>query len=237
MQWTDTCGPVALVGSGEYLPSMANIEGNLLAGRPKLYVQIATAATPDGPNVVAKWERLGQEQAKRLDVEAVTLKVYDNDDANSPDIAEMVRGAGLIYLSGGHPTFLADTLRDSLVWRAIISEWSNGAALAGCSAGAMVMSSWVPSVRNILHGGTPGLDVVSNLRIIPHYDAYFSKLPDLFARFGLGKSGDVTVIGIDEETALVGGPNEWRVEGSGSAWIIAKDEKQEFPSGTTVQLH
>jgi len=39
-------GPLALVGSGEYLPQMAEIEGGLIAGRPPRYVQLATAAVP-----------------------------------------------------------------------------------------------------------------------------------------------------------------------------------------------
>ena len=41
-------GPLALVGSGEYLPVMADVERMLLAGRPPRYVQIPTAAAPEG---------------------------------------------------------------------------------------------------------------------------------------------------------------------------------------------
>ncbi len=52
-------GPLALVGSGEYLAQMADIESGLLAGRPPRYVQLATAAVPDGPAVVERWHNLG----------------------------------------------------------------------------------------------------------------------------------------------------------------------------------
>jgi hypothetical protein len=41
-------GPLALVGSGEYLPSMLEIERALITGRPPRYVQIPTAAAPEG---------------------------------------------------------------------------------------------------------------------------------------------------------------------------------------------
>ena len=41
-------GPLALVGSGEYLPSMLPIERSLLDGRPPRYVQIPTAASARG---------------------------------------------------------------------------------------------------------------------------------------------------------------------------------------------
>jgi cyanophycinase len=121
-------GPLALVGSGEYLPQMAEIEGGLIAGRPPRYVQLATAAVPDGPPVVERWHNLGRAQADRLGVEAVILEVNERQDADDPVIAAQVDGAGLVYLSGGHPAFLAETLRGTLVWEAIVSAWRAGAA-------------------------------------------------------------------------------------------------------------
>src|SRR5436309_2037118 len=48
-------GPLALVGSGEYLPVMAEVEGPLIEGRPSRYVQIPTAAAPEGPRRLQYW--------------------------------------------------------------------------------------------------------------------------------------------------------------------------------------
>ena len=61
--------PVALVGSGEYLPVMAAVEAGLLAGRPPRYVQLPTAATLEGEASIARWVALGVAQAGRLGVE------------------------------------------------------------------------------------------------------------------------------------------------------------------------
>lgn len=227
-------GPIALVGSGEYLPVMADIEAGLLAGRAPRYVQLATAAVPDGPSVVERWHNLGIEQAQRLGVEPVILDVSDRNDADNEDIAAKVAGAGLVYLSGGNPGFLADTLRDSLVWKAIVAAWRDGAALAGCSAGAMAMTSWVPSLRHPRQGGTNGLALLPHLRVIPHFDFFASKVPDLVTRFLLPHDPAITVIGIDEETALVGGPTEWTVQGRQSAWRLTSQGREELPHGTLV---
>jgi cyanophycinase len=227
-------GPLALVGSGEYLPVMADIEAGLLAGRPTRYVQLATAAVPDGPSVVERWHNLGIEQARRLGVEAVILDVNDRADAESSEIAELVAGAGLIYLSGGNPGFLADTLRDSAVWAAIVTAWHGGAALAGCSAGAMAMTSWVPSLRHPRQGGTNGLALLPHLRVIPHFDFFTSKVPDLVTRFLLPYDPAITVLGIDEETAVVGGPGEWTVKGRQSAWRLTSQGREELPAGITI---
>jgi cyanophycinase-like exopeptidase len=227
-------GPIALVGSGEYLPQMADIEASLLAGRPNRYVQLATAAVPDGPSVVKRWHNLGIEQAQRLGVEPVILDVNDRTDADNPAVAEQVAGAGLVYLSGGNPGFLADTLRETAVWTAIVAAWQSGAALAGCSAGAMAMTSWVPSLRHPRQGGTNGLAVLPHLRVIPHFDFFTKRVPDLVTRFLLPYDPAITVLGIDEETALVGGPREWTVMGRQSVWRLTSEGREELPAGTSI---
>ena len=60
-----TPGPVALVGSGEYLPVLEDVERLLLAGRPPRFVQLATAAAPEGPASLARWHALGRASAER----------------------------------------------------------------------------------------------------------------------------------------------------------------------------
>ena len=226
-------GPLALVGSGEYLPHMAPIEAALLEGRPPRYVQLATAAVPDGADVVARWHRLGTEQAERIGVEPVILPVADRADADDPDVAARIAGAGLIYLSGGHPAYLADTLRDTVVWAAIAAAWQAGSALAGCSAGAMALTAWVPALRGRGAPPTVGLGVLPRLRVIPHFDAFAARLPDLVTRFLAPDDPTVTVIGIDEDTAVVGGPPGWTVQGRQSAWRILPEGREELPAGTT----
>lgn len=227
-------GPLALVGSGEYLEEMADVEASLLAGRPGRYVQIATAAVPDGADVVARWHDLGTEQARRLGVEPVILDVATRDDANDPEIIRHVAGAGLIYLSGGHPAFLADTLRDSALWSAIVETWRAGAALAGCSAGAMALTSWIPSLRHPRRGTTPGLGLLSHLRVIPHFDAFSRRVPDLITQYLVLRDPSVSVLGIDENTALIGGPFEWTVRGHASVWRLDDDGREEFAAGATL---
>ena len=229
-------GPIALVGSGEYLPQMADFEASLLKDRPPRYVQLATAAVPDGPDVVARWHQLGQEQASRLGVEAVIIPIDDRDDAENPRFAEQVVGAGLIYLSGGNPGYLADTLRDTAVWTAIVEQWRAGAALAGCSAGAMAMTSWIPSLRHPRKGGTVGLGLLPHMRVIPHFDAFAARFPDIATRFLVPQDPAVTVIGIDEETALLGGLTEWTVSGRQSAWRITHEGREQLPAGSKVTI-
>ena len=76
------------------------------------------------------------------------------------------------------PSHLANTLRGTRVWAAIREAWRGGASLAGCSAGAMALGGYVPDFRHPKRGGTDGLGVVPDLRVLPHFDKYSRMIPD-----------------------------------------------------------
>ncbi len=196
-----TPGRLALVGSGEYLPVLTDVEDWLFADNDRRYVQLATAAAPEGQRSLDHWHSLGAQAAARLDAQQIVIDVRTREDAFDARWVDAIAGAGLVYLSGGNPTFLADTLRDTPVWAAIVDAWRGGAGLAGCSAGAMAMGGYVPNYRHPRSGGTEGLQIVPNVRVLPHFDRYTRWMPD-FALRPLVTDGAV-VLGIDEDTALV----------------------------------
>jgi cyanophycinase len=246
-------GPVALVGSGEYLPVLEHVERALLAGRPGRYVQLATAAAPEGRAVLTRWHDLGARAAARIGVEQVVVPVVDRDGALDPANAALIEGAGLVYLSGGNPKFLADTLRDTPVWTAILAAWQGGAALAGCSAGAMALSGSLPDIRHPWREALPGLGVVPTVEVLPHFDAFAARMPDLVLRRVAGAPAGVRVIGIDEDTALVGGlagwqggdgwdgvpagpGSTWQVMGRRSAWLLEPSGRRGVHAGDTLAL-
>lgn len=230
-------GRIALVGSGEYLPVMHDVEAWLLAGRPAVYVQLATAAATEGSEVVQMWHRRGAEAAQRLGAEQIVIDVRTRQDALDEQWVDRIRGAGLIYLSGGKPSHLAGTLLDTPVWRAIHETWLGGASLAGCSAGAMALAAWVPEIRHPNHPGVPGLGVLPGVRVIPHFDRFSHWAPSGALRWGVGS--DDTVLGIDEDTALVGEQRpdgSWWFEPMGrqSAWIVAPHGKVRIEDGIAL---
>ena len=230
-------GTIALVGSGEWLPVMLDLEKELLNNQNPVYVQLSTAAGQESPARLEHWKNLAQNQAKSLSVESRWLPVFDQESANNPELAEKIKGAGLIYLSGGDPTYLAETLRDSLVWKAIVNEWENGASLAGCSAGAMALTTWVPKMRIKIgknNEDVKGLGLLPNIRVIPHFDRMLGWIPDIITRNLLNTPPGVTLVGIDEKTALVGGTNSWTVKGEQSVWVLTHDGREEFKPGQTL---
>lgn len=230
-------GPLALVGSGEYLPVMTDVEGMLLKGRPPKYVQLPTAAAPEGERSLRNWLDLGAAQAERLGVEQVPALVKNRTDADSPELAALIDGAGLIYLSGGNPMYLAQTLRGTRVWDAITASWQAGSALAGCSAGAMALTGWVPAMRSLQREPDPGLAVLPHLRVLPHFDKMLGWVPDLLTRAVLRAPDGTTVLGIDEDTALVdmtGTGHTWQVYGRQQVWVLGDGARRPFPAGATL---
>jgi cyanophycinase-like exopeptidase len=225
------------VGSGEYLPVMSAVEGMLLAGRAPRYVQIPTAAAPEGAASLRRWLDLGAAQADRLGVEQVPVVAHDRAEADAPELAALIDGAGLVYLSGGSPAFLAKTLRGTRLFAAITAAWQSGTALAGCSAGAIALTGWVPSMRALDRDPDPGLGILPDIRVLPHFDKMLGWVPDLLTRAVLRPPAGTTVIGIDEETAIVdmtGAGRTLQVHGRQQAWVLSAGKRNGFAAGSTV---
>jgi cyanophycinase len=225
------------VGSGEYLPVMAEVEGLLLRGRAPRYVQIPTAAAPEGEQSLRRWLDLGAAQAERLGVQQVPVVARDRGEADAPELAALVGGAGLVYLSGGNPAYLAQTLRGTRLWEAVLAAWRSGAALAGCSAGAMALTGWVPSVREPGRDPDPGLGLLPHLRVLPHFDRMLGWVPDLLTSAVTHPPAGVSVIGVDEDTAIVdlaGAGRAWQVHGRQQAWTLAGGQRHAHPPGATL---
>ena len=235
-------GSLALVGSGEYLPQMREFEQSLindgLANNKKpIYVQIPTAAARESENRINYWRSLGQAAAKSLGVTQDFLPIFTRDDANNPELLKNVDGAALIYLSGGDPHYLAQTLRDTLLWDLILKNWQSGGSLAGCSAGAMAFSGYVPHFRLSRAQPTQGFGLLKEVRVIPHFDKFFKWIPDSAAKHLLDLPGDSTLIGIDEDTAVVKRANQdWQVWGKGKLHLLKGQRPGQFGAGEFVKL-
>jgi cyanophycinase-like exopeptidase len=216
---------------------MEEIDRALLDGRPQRVVFLPTAAAPEGPERVGYWVRLGTEHYRRMGVDSDALPVFDRTDADRPDLAARVADAGLVYLSGGNPAYLTDTLRDTEVWRAITGAFESGTALAGCSAGAIALSAFVRDRFTPDAPLRPALGIVPNLAVLPHFDRLQRFAPQLADAVSTQLPSGSRLVGVDEDTALVGGPDRWRVMGRQRVWLLRKDaEPLAHETGTEIDL-
>jgi cyanophycinase len=217
---------------------MADFEKSLINDGVKnnkqpTYVQIPTAAGQESPERLKYWEELGKRQAELLQIEQRFLPIFNRADAEKEEFAEQIKDAALIYMSGGDPHYLANSLIDTPVWNAIYTNWQTGASLAGCSAGAMAMCTEIPNFRFTKREPTRGLNILPNLRVIPHFDKFFRWIPDSAAKVLMHAPENSILLGIDELTALVRRSNEthWIVQGEAKVHILQGAPKQELLHG------
>lgn len=229
-------GSIALVGSGEFLPSTENIDRALVDFEEEPQVAILpTAAGQEGDASINRWLDLGANHYERLGGRPLPLRVIDADSANLDKHVHAIDRADLIYFSGGDPDYLSETLRGSAVWSAVARAWHRGAALAGCSAGAMMMGSTTASPRR--SGLAPAMSVFSGLCVIPHFDRFDRFRPEMTASILDEAPRGTQVIGIDELTGLVFDGAAWSVHGQQHVWLIDDDGREGFAPGESVPLN
>jgi cyanophycinase len=232
-------GLIALVGSGEYLPVMEDIDRYMLATlnvqTPRV-VCIPTAAGQEGDESVNRWSRMGLEHFRKLGADVQALRIIDKASANDEKYESMLENADLIYFSGGNPQYLFETMHGSRAWTAMQKAWQNGAVYAGCSAGAMILSKRIPSFR--LAGTMEGFGIVPAKFIIPHFDAIPGIWKPLVTALKVQLKKGERMIGVDENTALVGQLNgEWKVMGKSKVHVFTRGESKSYGSGQTISLH
>jgi cyanophycinase len=194
--------------------SAADLRGIELAGGFDAPVCIIpTAAAPDnnhkraGHNGARWFQSLGAKNVFIVDV-------IDAASANDPALVNLIRAARLIYLLGGFPRYLGETLTNSLCWQAALDASADGAVIAGSSAGAMVLCEhyYDPYEKKLLRG----LNLIPDACVLPHHNnfgkAWASQLRQLLP--------DATLIGIDEGTGMINDADgTWQVCGAGNVTI------------------
>jgi len=235
-------GIVALVGAGEFLPTMQPVDAYLLEqlrersgnegnGQTPRVAIVPAASAPDGEGVPQRWAKMGVEHFEQLGAVAEPVMLLTREDADAPEIVERLRKANFVYFSGGKPRYLLETLTGSAAWQAIQDIYRQGGVVAGCSAGAMVMGGALfdfPQVWRTL----PALGLVPGIIVIPHFD----EIPRAFSAPMTSGGRGLTVIGVDGGTGLIGVGTRWIVQGKGGVTVFTSKHKHCYTAGEEVAL-
>ena len=218
-------GPLALVGGGEWTEGCTFDRQLIDAAGADEVVVLPTASAYEHPDrlVAAAESWFGG-----LGVRTRGLMVLSRPDANAQENIDAVKAARFVYLAGASPMHLRSVLKDSPLWDALLERWNDGAALAGSSAGAMVLCD--PMVDQRGGAFTLGLGLLSGVAVVPHHDTWSEE--KVHRTRQLAPKG-LVVAGVDERTALVrDGEGRWSVDGAGkvSIWRDGADiEVDELP--------
>jgi cyanophycinase-like exopeptidase len=162
----------------------------------------------------------------------------------SPDDPELVTpllNADLIFMGPGSPSYAVRQLRDSLAWHYLIARHRLGAVLALASAATVAFSAYALPVYEIYKVGEDlhwidGLDFFGlyglQLVFIPHWNNHEGGAELDTSRCFMGQErfvrlmemlpGEMTIIGLDEKTALIMHPSscECQVRGLGMVTLL-----------------
>jgi cyanophycinase len=211
---TQSAGSMILIGGGGAGPEshLARIFSRLitLAGGPDAPIVILTCATSTPERQAHRTSSFLAEQGAR---EIFAPMIRSRADADDPATAALISEARAIYLTGGDQSKYLRILSGTRSGEALRTAYQHGTnVIGGTSAGAVVMSDvmiaasydWVMAERGIpcvRHGfGLLGDGVVidshfSQRRRIPRLVTVIETLPGVLG------------IGLDEDTALIVGPD------------------------------
>ncbi len=223
-------GALVLAGSGEFLPIMRAVDAIVLTHLPRATRRVAIVPTASGREgeVPFDWIARGVAHFAALGCEAFGVPILARSDADNPDYVAALAGVDLIYLSGGDPRHLIETLRGSAAWAAIRAAYADGTILAGSSAGAMALGELVTSPRAATPAWQPALGLVPGIGVLPHYD-----------RFGGARTAPLvaaappylTILGIDEDTVILTVNGESRVLGARTVTLLRDGTATVFSVG------
>ncbi len=226
---TDSPLKLLLMGSGEFTDAVLQIDIMLRdeAGVHSVAV-IPTAAGQESD--ARKWITMAEHHYARLGIDVTGIPAFTRKEADDPSWCDVLQHVDLIYLSGGDPNYLHDTLDGSLLWHETVSRMRTGVILAGSSAGAMVLGGSIARNLRSLRDSTaqpewtPAFGLVPHA-IFPHFDRW-RLFPHRLQNFS--STGQELWMGIDEDTGAFVSQGVAHVLGKGSI---------ELHSGETQAIH
>jgi len=266
MESPPTPGRVLLFGSGEASPMAGPAYETLLRrmGR-STSPRIAVLETPAGfePNSPQVAGRIADFLRRRLasfspHVEVVPARKrgtpFSPDD---PALLEGLLRADMVFLGPGSPSYAVRQLRGSRAWHAVAARHLLGGATVLASAAMVAAGALAIPVYEIFKVGEDprweeGLDLMGrhglSLVLVPHWNNTDGGKELDTSRCYMGQErfgvlcglleGDRTIVGLDENTALLITPAEGRAEvmGTGGVTLIRSGRKSVFLAPKTFPL-
>ena len=241
-------GLVVLFGSGETSPSGRKVFDLVLRKLPPT-PRVALLETPAGfelnsEQVIGRVADFILHRLQNYQPQVKVVAARKRGTSFSPDNPEIVApllDADVIFMGPGSPSYAVRQLRDSLAWQYVLARHRLGAHLVLASAATIAVSAYALPVYEVFKVGEdlhwkPGLDLFGlygmPLVFIPHWNnneggkeldtsRCFMGQPR-FAQLMEMLPPDLTVLGLDEGTALIMNVEDGsgQVVGLGGATLI-----------------
>ncbi len=218
---------IAITGSGEFLPSILDVDKkllNYLNDIPKV-LTLSTAAGKESDKRLSYWENLAIVHFKNLNVNHKHIDARNREDLNHYSVIEEIRKSNFVYFSGGSPNHLYDSIHDSDFSNELHDLEKRG-IIAGCSAGAMIMGEKM--IKGV------GLNYLPNTIVIPHYgESFYSWISNTVKVLN---RGNYKLLCLEKDTYFIKDGYQLNVLGKQNVHIIYKKEHHTFSDGDTIDV-
>ncbi|PZC42948.1 MAG: Peptidase E [Chloroflexi bacterium] len=211
---------ILLVGGGEFREECLAMDSYLLESLNKKHPRVAiipTAAANQRPEQAAE---NGVRYFDSLGANANPILILNRGHAEDEKYFNDIHEVDLIYLTGGDPKYLLETLYQTHFMTTVTEAVSKGVTLAGSSAGAMVLGS-----RMRYEKWMQGIGLISNTAVLPHHE---NSTPETVSSENQSElQSGIELIGIDSATGVFWGDTGVKIAGKGKAI---------FYSGSTYKI-
>jgi hypothetical protein len=246
-------GLIVLFGSGETSPTGRKIFEEIFRSLPPS-PRLALLETPAGfeLNSSAVIGRVGnffthrmQNYSPQVEIIPARKRGLESSPDNPAVVAPLLH-SDLIFMGPGSPSYTIRQLRDSLAWYYLLARHSLGAVLALASAATVAFSAYALPVYEIYKVGEDlhwidGLDFFKfyglQLVFIPHWNNHEGGAELDTSRCFMGQErfvhliemlpDEVTIVGLDEKTALIMDPSkcDCQIRGLGKVTLLHTGHK------------
>ncbi|MCB2179547.1 cysteinyl-tRNA synthetase [bacterium] len=261
---TPSIGLIALLGSGETLPSSGKTHEYIAQTLPENPV-IGILETPAGfelnaKEVAGRIREFLEIRLQNYAPQIIQVPARKKGTANSPDSLEIVAPllhADEILLGPGSPTYAVRQIQDSLLYEILKARHRRGSAIVLSSAATLAFSRYTIPVYEIYKVGEEihwkdGLDFFGflgfPLTVVPHWNNQDGGEELDTSRCYIGQRrfyqlvemlpAGTIILGIDDHTSVVLDFNEGKclVLGNGEAHLLRDGVQVDYATGETFPL-
>ena len=206
---------VALVGGDEFRPRTTTSTSTCSSGSERDVPRVAILPTAAREMRPALPRSTASATSRRLGAEAIAVMAVDKPSANDERLVAELDGVDLVYLAGGDPLYLLETLRDSLLWQRLSAPLSTRDA--PLPAPAPARWCWARRWATEGSGRRRSACCRASAPCRTSRNGAQDALPRLEKR---SVERGLTLLGIDGATGCVGWGGDWEVGGPGAVTVI-----------------
>ena len=214
-------GRIALVGGDEFRPACREMDAELVRATGKRSPRVLIVPAAASHENAALAANHGVTHFLELGADAAPLMVTASEHANDEALISEVEDADMVYFTGGNPANLLEAVQGSLLLRKLDELLQRDGILAGSSAGAMVMGSWMR-----FREWREALGIVPGVVSLPHHER--STPEETSAELTASGHADLWALGIDGATGCLSGPDGWTVLGDGNVTVYRNGEWKRY---------